>query len=123
MRTLIAGCILMSMAGAALAAEAPSIPGTAKQLTEKSAIVAALTDGPHHIAIYANNGQVFNVESTFDWQSKSIHVKGENKVFKWNVKGDKYCVAKEPCRTIYVDGGKLYEVDPNGKVHAVHANN
>jgi hypothetical protein len=116
---LITAVIVASWLAPAFA-EAPGLPAGAKRLTSKDDIVAALTDGPHKIAIYANNGKVFNVQSTFDWKTKTIRVEGEKNVFKWDVKDGKYCVLKEPCRTIYSDGGKLYEVDPDGKVHAVH---
>jgi hypothetical protein len=105
------------MASAALA-QVPAGPKGTK-LTTDAEIIAALDGKTRQVTIYSFSPPA-HATGTWDWKAKRIHVNaGKDKFDKeWTVKGAKYCVKGEPCRTIYVDGGTLYEIDPNGKVHA-----
>lgn len=113
--------IIAILSGTTLSAfaAAPELPKGAKALTSKDAVVQALTGGQRKVTVY-DMGKEFSVQSTYDWPKKLIHIDtGDKKLdLGWDVKGSKFCVVKEPCRTIYLDGAKVYEVNPDGKVHA-----
>ena len=113
---LLAGTLVMPVAWAA----APELPTGAKALSSRDEVVQALTGGPRKVTVYDMGPNAFTVQSVYDWKKKTIHIDtGDKKLdLKWDVKGSKFCVVKEPCRTIYLQGSKVFEVNPDGKVHA-----
>lgn len=117
---VIIGVVGATLAGAVAHAAAPELPAGAKALSSRDAVVQALTGGPRKVTVYDMGSKEFSVQSVYDWKKKTIHIDtGDKKLdLKWDVKGSKFCVVKEPCRTIYLDGSKVFEVNPDGKVHA-----
>lgn len=117
--TLSALWVSLLMSGSLAAA--PELPAGAKQLTTSDEIVQALTASRRKVTVYDMGKKVFTIHSTYDWPNKVINIdvgKKKKDSRKWDVKDDKFCVKNEPCRTIYLDGNKVFEVNPNGKVHA-----
>src|SRR4051812_32206705 len=94
-------------------AQTPPVPKV-KPLATDAEVVQALDGKTRKVTMYNPS---MTATGTWDWKAKKIHiVSGADKFDKpWDVKNGKYCVKGEPCRTLYVDGGKIYEVNPDGK--------
>lgn len=122
MRVMIAGALVLTvtfstMCIVAAQQQAPPVPSVTPLSTD-SEVIKALDGQTRKVTMYNPS---MSATGTWDWKNKRIHIiSGSAKFDKpWNVKKGKYCVQGEPCRTLYIDGGKIYEVNPDGHVHAV----
>src|SRR4051812_12651438 len=102
---------------AAAYAETPAVPNV-KPLSMDAAVIKALDGQTRHVTLYNPS---MTATGTWSWKKKLIHIVSGADEFDrpWDAKKGKYCVKGEPCRTLYVDGSKIYEVNPDGKVHAI----
>ena len=111
--------LLLATISVSHADERPPVPNV-KPVSSDADVIKALDGQTRKITIYDFTPPAI-VTGSWNWKTKTINVDvGKEKIKKtWDVKGGKYCVKGEPCRSLYEEGGKVYEVNPNGKVHAV----
>lgn len=126
MRFLAATLITAFIVSSALAAEAPALPAGAKKLELKEVI--ALLDGKTVKYTSYSHPDVRKGKTSFDFKKKKFWgtypkngVQTKYQPIDLGIGTEGYCYEKacDKGLSIYVDGKKIYEVSPDGKVNAV----
>ena len=118
--------LLLAAMLAAQAAEAESLPATAKKVTMDE--FKAFADGKRVDVVIFDLEVPATATLVWDWKKELITgsavVNGKDKIkvkTKLSFEGDKACSddnGKPSCHTVYIDGDKFHEVRDDGDVHA-----
>jgi hypothetical protein len=128
LRAAAVAAMLMALGSAALAAQAPDLPASAKKLS--AAQIASLYDGHTFTFTTYTAFGVATGTVTYDFASKTN--RGKYKLGfhtgdidgKIRMDGDKFCykvrMDSEHCDFVYLAGKDIYDVDPSGSVRSVN---
>lgn len=127
MRMLVCATMFLGFVGSSLAADGDiPLPASAKKLT--AAEFMKLEGGKTFNYTSYGHDPAWQGETSFDWKKYKFWGtypdKGKSTKYgpePLSINGDTYCYHKGPgpCLSAYADDTKIYEVNVDGKVHAV----
>ena len=128
MRLTFMSVLLAAMVAGSAQAESPKLPSTATQLSGEE--LSGWMDGKKFNVVIYDAEVPLTAKINWDLAGKRVYgtyVAGDAKGKfdnPWVIKGDTSCAEKASdgkwiCQRIFVDGEVMYEVNSNGKIHAV----
>jgi Protein of unknown function (DUF995) len=127
-RSLVAAVVLVLSSSVAFAVKAPKLPATAKKLTG-SEIISLYDQTTFRFRNFTGK-QIVTGTFYVNFAAKTAsgsYVEGK-KSGRWSgtvrIKGDQFCRKigknREGCVSLFVDGGKIYEVNNRGYVESLN---